>query len=114
MARVLWLHKSGINEEQQGGDILPLCDAAEISNRTTYSLWVATDVTTSRETGKHTGEKPLPFFFFFLTDLKCSAFFIQLKKLKGNNFTLMVVYLICHAELFNPVVKHDNMTLWLK
>lgn len=48
-----WLYKSGINEEQQGGDILPLCDAAEIGNRTTHSLWVATDATTSQQTGKH-------------------------------------------------------------
>lgn len=81
MARVLWLHKSGINEEQQGGDILPLCDAAEISNRTTYSLWVATDVTTSRETGKHTGEKPLP-FFFFPDRFKVLSLFHSIKKIK--------------------------------
>lgn len=111
--RVLWLYKAGINEEQQGRDILPLCDAAEINNRTTHSLWVVTDLTTCWETGKHTENScklskstetntspPPPPNRFKVFSL------LHLIKKKINNFPVMKVLIPHHKELFNPIVKH--------
>lgn len=101
---------------------MPLYDDAEISNRTTHSLWVATDVTTSQETGKHTEnsckltkstEKKV-WVFFFPDRFKVFSLFNLIKKLKKTNFTFMVLLILCHKGLFNPVVKHSRKIQWMK